>query len=254
MMRAAGAYGNANITGGTITGTNAPYFFAKSAIPFIKSSSGTMGNNGALSAITALPTTYTGAYIWLPANAIVAGSAAGWYWFVGSSTTAGTVYNSVYTTGIPTVGTTTAFATTGPGAFTGDTAAVTGPQYTLTGGAIGPNGLFRAYEKWTATNNANAKTKVTNFGGSAITGAISLASSLAWQDIQVVMNRGTAATQVVSVNAATVTGVGAGGASGLIFRTVNTAADITIARSMTGGTATDNIVLESFADEVAYGA
>lgn len=255
-MRAARAFnpGNVSITGGTITGTNVPYFFAKSAIPFIKASSGSMGNNGALTGLTALPTTYAGAYIWLPANAIQAGSSAGWYWFVGSSTTAGTVYNSTYTSGIPTAGTTTAFATTGPGAFTGDTGAVTGPQYTLTGGVMGPSGLWRAYEKWSATSNANAKTKVTNFGGSALTASISLASSASWQDIQVVQNRGSQSSQVVSANSASVTGVGGTG-SALIYRTIDTSANITIARVMTGsGAATDNIILESFADEVGYGA
>lgn len=115
------------ITGGTISGvtvsdaTGVPVKIAQWGVPVILASSGTMGNNGAVSGMTALPTTYSGgAWLYLPANAIQAGSSAGFYWFVGSSTTAGTVYNSTWDgSGIPAIGTTTAFVTTGPGAFTG---------------------------------------------------------------------------------------------------------------------------------------
>jgi hypothetical protein len=250
MLRAGGSRrGNAYITGGSITGTNVPYSPAKSAIPFIKASSGTMGNNGALSAMTALPTTYTGAYIYLPANAIVAGSAAGWYWFVGSSTTAGTVYNSTYTSGIPVVGTTTAFATTGPGAFTGESAAVTAVQYTLTGGSIGANGQMFFWDKYSVTNNATAKTKQILLGGTAITAATSLASTVSWRDVHSIENRGSASAQIVSVNSSASSGIGASAA--FIYRTLNTASDLTVARQMTGA-AVDNVVLEAFMDEISY--
>jgi hypothetical protein len=249
--------GNAAITGGSIVGTNAPYFVAKSAIPFVKLSTGSIGNNGALTAITALPTTYANAYVWVPAGAIAAGvpAAATWYFAQFSSTTAATIFNNTYTTGIPTIPTSpTAFSTTGPGAFTGDTGTVTGPQYTLLGGAMGANGLWRAYEKWSATNNANAKSKNTTFGGSNLTGIISLASTVTWQDIQELQNRGTQATQIVGVNSTGATGIGSFGASVPIYRSIDTSANVTITRQMTAGTATDNVILESYADEVCFGA
>lgn len=246
----------AAITGGNVTGTNAPYVVARCGIPFIKASSGTMGNNGAVSALTALPTTYSsGAWLWLPAGAIAAGvpAAASWYWFVASSTTAGTVYNSTYTSGIPTLGVTTAFATTGPGAFTGDTGSVTGPQYTLTGGALGPNGVFSAEEKWSATNNADVKTKILKFGATNMTTTISLASVLNYIDQTYVQNRGVQTAQVSTINNAAFTGLGSSG-SGLIYGTADTSGNLTIARVMTAsGAATDNIIFEAFVDTVMYG-
>ena len=108
----------------------APRVLLQSAISFIlaggtaggSSNQFTMGNNGALSTLPVLPTTYSGgAFIYMPANAIFAGSAAGWYWFVASATTAGTVYNNAYTGGDPKAAvpaTPTPFVSTGPGLVT----------------------------------------------------------------------------------------------------------------------------------------
>lgn len=136
------------------------------AIPFIKASSGTMGNNGAVSAMTALPRTFSGgAYLYLPANAISAGSAAGWYWFVASSTTAGTVYNCTYTSGTPRICTATAFSTTGPGAFTGDTGTITSVSITIPGGLMGPSGRIEAQMTGSNNNSAGAKTRKMKYGG-----------------------------------------------------------------------------------------
>lgn len=60
------------------------------AIPVIIPNSSTVTTGGAIT-VTALPTTYSiGAWVYLPANAIV-GGAAGYYWTVFSSTTAGSV-------------------------------------------------------------------------------------------------------------------------------------------------------------------
>jgi hypothetical protein len=106
----------AAITGGT----GIPILIGQSSIPMVVASSGSIGNNGALTGHTALPLIYPHCYLYLPADAIVAGSAAGWYYAVMSSTTAGTIYNNTYTSGVPTVpASPTAFATTGPGAYTG---------------------------------------------------------------------------------------------------------------------------------------
>lgn len=83
MLRAGGAApglqnaANVSITGGTITGTNVPYVFSRTGIPFIVAPTGTMGNNGAVTMGTALPTTYSGgAWIWYPAGAVAAGTPA----------------------------------------------------------------------------------------------------------------------------------------------------------------------------------
>jgi hypothetical protein len=127
----------------TELGYNVPYTLFQSGVPFIITSSGVMGNNGALSGITALSTTFPQAYIYLPAGAISSGSAAGWYYTVFSSTTAGTVYNNVYTSGTPTVpASPSAFVTTGPGAFVQTTGFITSinPTVTIPANSMTANG------------------------------------------------------------------------------------------------------------------
>lgn len=129
-----------------------PRTFMMSAIPFILSG-GTGGgglnqfnvaNNGVVSLLP-LPTAYTG-WFYCPANAIFAGSAAGWYWFVGSSGTDGVLYNNTYTSGDPHLSapaSPTPFVTTGPGLVTQTTATnIVGPTKTLPGGTLGLNGGF----------------------------------------------------------------------------------------------------------------
>src|SRR5437667_3823845 len=64
---------------------------AAAAIKMVVAPTGTMANNGAITLGTALPSTYANCYLLLPAGAIAAGSAAGWYFAQMSSTTAGVV-------------------------------------------------------------------------------------------------------------------------------------------------------------------
>jgi hypothetical protein len=110
--------------GGKITqvsGASTPYVLFSTGIPFIIVSSGTMGNNGALTIVGAVSSIYPNAYVYLPVNAISSGSAAGYYFARFSSTTVATVYNNVYTpgSGVPTIpASPTAFVTTGPGVYT----------------------------------------------------------------------------------------------------------------------------------------
>lgn len=149
----------------------------RSAIPFVYPSSGSVGNNGALSGITALTPLITPGpvYIWMPAGAIVVGSAAGWYYCVMSSTTAGTLYNNTYTTGaVAAPASPTAFATTGPGAYTQEVAAgKQGPTFTLPAGALGPNGKLSFEAFIVCSSNATNKA----FAGRAGTTALLPSSS-----------------------------------------------------------------------------
>ena len=103
---------------------------------------GSFGNNGALTLTTALPLTYPGAFMYFPVNAIGAGVAAGWYWVVMSSASAGTVYNTIYTGGQPSVPSAPfAFVTTGPGAYTQSVGStIAGIQYTVPAGVLGISG------------------------------------------------------------------------------------------------------------------
>lgn len=137
-----------------------PYLIGTHGIPVIIPSSGSMGNNGAITLTTALLTTYPRCYLYLPASAISAGSTAGFYYAVMSSTTVGTVYNNTYTSGIPTEpASPTAFVTTGPGAYTQTTATdLTLLNITIPGGAIGKNGSLWNYPELTYSNSAGAKT------------------------------------------------------------------------------------------------
>jgi hypothetical protein len=145
----------------TQNGRSTPYSLLNNGIPFILPSSGTMGNDGALSGITAVPTgiVYSHSYMYFPANAISAGSAAGWYYAQLSSTTAATVYNNVYTSGVPTVPSSpTAFVTTGPGAYTQTSASdIASVSIPLSANIIGVNGSIDADCGISATNNANQK-------------------------------------------------------------------------------------------------
>lgn len=130
-----------------------PRAIVQSAVPFILAGGTaggglnqfTMGDNGAISTLPVLPTTYSGgAWLYLPAGAIFAGSAAGWYWFVASSTTAGTVFNNTYTAGDPILAIPASpipFVSTGPGLITQETVStITALNRQLFGGALGKNG------------------------------------------------------------------------------------------------------------------
>jgi hypothetical protein len=151
-----------------------PRLLYQSSIPFIIPSSGSMGNNGALTMTTTVTFTYPKAYVYLPANAIVAGSAAGWYYTVFSSATVGTVFNNIYDPtvgGEPTVPTSpTAFATTGPGAYTQAVeAGRQGPSFTLPASTLSTTGLIRFSLSVRCPNTANVKSVAFRQGTTALT-------------------------------------------------------------------------------------
>jgi hypothetical protein len=154
-----------------------PQTLGQSHIPFVLVSSGSMGNNGALTGLTAVATTYPNAYVWMPAGAIASGSLAGWYYAVFSSATAATVYNNTYTSGTPAIpGTPTPFATTGPGAYTQTTGSnIAAYTLAIAGNTIGVNGTVYIIGSHTNNNTAGAKTFSANYSsysmGSQIGGA-----------------------------------------------------------------------------------
>ncbi len=229
-----------------------PVVLARSGIPMIKVSSGSIGNNGALTAITALPLTYASCYLYLPAAAISAGSTAGWYYAVMSSTTAGTIYNNTYTTGVPSVPSSpTAFATTGPGAFTGDTTEQ-GASITLPGNALGANGGFEVWHTYSMTSSANNKTCRVRWDGSSGTQFAQpvLTTSVSENYITRVYNRGATNKQVVFATAAG-TPVGASNGSP-VTGAIDSTADTTIFISVHNANAADNHILEGWEITVRY--
>jgi hypothetical protein len=230
-----------------------PTMLSSSGVAFIKASSGTMGNNGAISAMTALPRTFTeGAWLYLPAGAVAAGvpSAASWLWFVGSSTTAGTVYNSTYTSGQPTVGVQTAFVTTGPGAYTGIITTISGPVITMPANMMGINGSVHLRWGFEANNSAGAKTTWFKFGSAAATGLSSITTNLSGINDVLITNRGVATAQEWGQfrhHESTVSSVGSTSAANLA---VTTTANVDIALQMATAVATDHNILDHYIIEV----
>ena len=152
------------------------YNISQSSVHVYIAPSGTMGNNGAVTLGTALPRAFTeGLYLHFEANAIYAGSAAGKYWAIMSTTTAGVVYNNTFSAtsnGMPSLVTSpTAFVTTGPGAYTGATSEVAFGQATLPGGSLGPNGNWNSFLQFGTNSSANLKTGRVYFDGTLISAA-----------------------------------------------------------------------------------
>jgi hypothetical protein len=224
----------------------------RGSVPVGLAPSGTMANNGAVTLGTALPTIYTGGvYLHFPANAIVAGSAAGLYWTVMSSTTVGQVFNNAYTSGIPAAPTsTTPFVTTGPGAYTAATSNVTLITLTVPGGLMGINGSIDPEFTWSETNSANNKTHMLSFGGTNLLNS-TLASVASFHAAYGVGNRGSASLQVSKASASTSGGGWGSNTVSPSYLTVNSASDVTLAAGGTKATATDWQGIETFIVRVA---
>ena len=169
--------GNVLIKAPAVAGVNTVLYLKnvilQSGVPTALQSSGTVGANGALSGITALPATYSGGiYLYFPAGRLYTGSMAGSYPAIMSSATAGTVYNNMYPGGQLTIpASLTPIVDAGPGAYTQTTAVdITLASGTVPGNSMGPNGLVWLYPTWHYPSSANAKTLKMFFGGSAVIG------------------------------------------------------------------------------------
>ncbi len=144
-------FGGAPFTAPSIT------VIGQSNLPMVYLASAAVGNNGALTLTTALATAYANAYCYLPAAAIVGGSAAGWYYCTFSTTSAGTIFNNVYTNGTPTIPISpTPFVTTGPGAFVQTTASdIQAYQLTITANTLGARDSIEVRAEVTQTDTTS---------------------------------------------------------------------------------------------------
>jgi hypothetical protein len=217
------------------------------AIPVINAPTGTMANNGAITLGTALSTTYANCYLLLPAGAIATGvpAAAAILFCQMSSATVGTVFNNTYTSGVPTIpGAPVAFATTGPGAYTGVTGANNGPSISIPGNSFGPNGSMYYEATWQYNNSAGTKALTVTFGGSTIfnqSGTTSVCCAIK-KNLQ---NRGITNAQVSSdTGGQPGTGVGEAGVPTLTL--VDTTANQNLIVVFNQNTATDFTVLDRF--------
>ena len=204
-------------------------------VPMILQASGTVGNNGALSVLSsALDVTYPNCYLYFAVDKIATGVAAGWYYTVMSSTTAGTVYNNKYVSGTPSIpATPVAFATTGGGAYTQVTGSIDALTATLPAGAMGVNGALEFDYRLTCTNNVNAKSYAITLGGTSMFTA-SLASVAGLSQNSLVKNQGKANRQATYATDDTV---------GATFTAVDTSIARDVVFSMTHGTAADWVAL-----------
>lgn len=220
---------------------------AQGGPPIGKPPSGTIGNNGALSLlVTALPTIYSGGiFLYYPFGAISTGSAAGFYWTVMSSTTAGTIYNNQYLGGTPVVpASPTPFVTTGPGAYVGDTGFPTvSASVVVPGGALGLNGELDIYALMAVAPGAGNVQPAIYYGGVAVYGMNFGSGTVAIEAFVKMTNQGNAAVQVSSGNA------NAAG-QGLARTTINSAANQSVQFILYQSLATDYIVLEAFSVKI----
>lgn len=237
--------------------TVAPGFFSEvlfqTSLPFIFLSSGSIGNNGALSGITALPVIYANTYVYVPAGGIAAGvpAAAAWYFAQFSSTTAATIFNNVYTTGQPTIpASPTAFVTTGPGAFTGVSGSAQAQVYAMPASTMKLRDSLRVSLNWSVTNSAGVKTVAFRFGSSDIF-SLGLTTVLTAQDIFKIANRDSTSSQVSAVATQSPGNVN----SAFLYSTEDTTAQLNLSTRGNNATpATNNIILESTTIELLKGS
>ena len=231
-----------------------PRALASSVIPVGIPSSGTVGDNGALTLTTALARTISdGAYFYFPAGALFAGSAAGLYWTVMSSTTAGVVYNNTYSSGDPAVpATLTPIAATGPGAYTQTTAEVFLRQTLVAAGTLGVNGMLRNTFKFTFPSSAGNKTLSVKLAGIALYSRVRTTSVLE-NSMLTLMNRGRLDRQVeltaMGSNGVPYTTAAASG--GVTSHSLNLSVDQIFAHTGQLAAATDYIISEGSLLEVA---
>lgn len=169
------------------------------AIPVFLQSSGTIGDNGALSALTALAFTYTSCYMYFPVDKIAVGVPAGLYYVVMSSTTAGQIFNNTYNPllgAFPTIpASPTAFVSTGPGAYVQTTAAdIVLLGKTIPANSMGPNGGIFIDTAPESNSNANSKTSSIYLGATKICNCI-VTTVVAARWLRSCVNRGVANKQ-----------------------------------------------------------
>lgn len=222
-----------------------PRVILQTSIPCVIANSGTVATNGTVTLGTALTLTYSdGCWLYLPASAVVGGS-AGWYYAVMSSTTVGQVYTAYQATMqnpyIPAVLTA---AVGSNAAYTGVTTQVTLASVQIPANLLGAQGSVRYKATVSYNNSAGAKTLRVDFGGSTVL-SVAPTTTVAISVDKSVHNR-TAAKQVVQAAADTQ----AASSTAVTTLSVDTTADVTVGFTGQLATATDFLILESARIEI----
>lgn len=219
----------------------------QSRLPMIVPSSGSMANNGALTMTTAVDQAYPAAYFYMPAGAIVAAGAAGFYYGTCASTTVCTLFNNVYVSGSPTIpASPTAFATTGPGAYTQTTGStVVANTVSIAGGTLGVNDEVYTHGLMSYPNSAGAKTIALNYGAflygtNAPTTTVALAFQAGFANAGSATRQNQTGLTVMILSTAAAVPVNG---------SVNTAASQNLNVTLKLATATDYVILQSYVAE-----
>lgn len=233
-----------------------PYILPTYGAPVLIPPSGTMAANGAVTFGTAITLQSSavltdGLWAYFPAGAVYAGSAAGFYWMTMSSRTEGTVYDTTYVPGTTSgerPASPTAISAAGPGAYTGETAAIVVASTVLPGGALGLNGSLRVTQAVAANNTANNKTSYLKLNNVVYGGAIHYANFASRREMFDVMARGSHTRQWGS----SFLGVASTSSSSTgLFLTDDLSANATLTAELAHqGAATDWIMLSAFRIEV----
>lgn len=240
--------GNLAVKNGMIV----PYIAAQWGVPSGVAPSGVIANNGALTLGTALSRVYSGGlFLAFPAGAIEAGSAAGSYWCVMSSTTAGTIYNNALN-GIPAIpAALVPFVTVGPGAYGGRTDEVNVGSFTLPGGSLGPNGQITGRYRFSRQNTASNIAFRGYFGSSALFGINNPPSVASFQIVNTIVNNGLVNSQS-TISGASDTASGIAGTVNV--GNIDTTNNVNVAISVQTIVATEWAINESANFLVQYGA
>lgn len=231
------------------TGGNPPAsrILAMGAIPCIIANSGTVATNGTVTLGTALQLTYPQAWLYLPAGAVVGGS-AGWYYVIMSSTTVGQVYTNYQATmtqplALGAAATLTAAVGSNSG-YTGVTTTVQMAAAVIPAGLLGTNGAVRMTGYWAHNSTAGAKVAGILFGGSTVLTS-SQTTTLGINLTKTVHNRA-ADKQLIRV--AVDNQIAQSVAPTLL--SIDTTAEVTASLTGSIAVATDTMVLESFLIEL----
>ena len=226
----------------------------QAAIPVILPSSGTI-TNGVLSALTALPTAYGGAWMYFPAGASLP-SGAGLYWVSSVTTTGGNITTSfanASTAFTPYIPASPVLITSGGAAYTQTIATdITLANITVPGGLMGANGALRTYASHSLANTAGAKPSKLFHGGVQCGVLSTPASSAVGRSLHELSNRGSQASQYATSTTSTVGTSFANGATALTgyYGSVDTSINQPLTFTGNIAVATDYIVLEGFTVEV----
>ena len=219
------------------------------AIPVGLAPSGSVAANGALTLGTALPAVYSVAAssgIWLrfPAGAAFSGSAAGLYYCIMSSTTAGTIYNNV----LPSPGTPVAPATptpivaAGPGAYTATTASDIALLAVTIPAGLDVHGFIESFIKIACASSANNKQIKTLLDGALMQTSGNLTTVVGRDEYLVVQNRGALSSQLAGGDNA---GIGTSCSGSHRMASINLSIDKVLTYTAQVAAAADFVIIES---------